>query len=72
MEVRSMHLFHSTARPHNSGWLVTTNLSDFGDIHAFAETKEEIENMACQNVCSFTDLSPDEVEINWTRYLHSL
>ena len=65
MEVKAMNRFHSIAKPYNGGWLVTTNLPDFGEIHAFAETESEIELMARQNICSFTDLHESEILVDW-------
>jgi len=65
VEVTSKEVFNSRAVPFKSGWLVTTDLPDFGEIHAFAETEEEIQLMARQNICSFTELSPDEFDIRF-------
>ena len=65
VEVKAMNRFHSTAKPYNDGWLVTTNLPDFGEIHAFAETESEIEIMARQNICSFTDLQESDIQVEW-------
>ena len=66
MEVKSKELFNSRAVSYKDGWLVTTDLTGFGEIHAFAETKEEIEFMARQNICSFTDLAPEDFSVNIT------
>ena len=66
MEVKSKALFNSRAVQYKDGWLVTTDLPGFGDIHAFAETNEEIEFMARQNICSFTDLKSSEFDVNLT------
>ena len=57
--------YDSRAVTFKDGWLVTTDLTGFGDIHAFAETEAEIEYMARQNICSFTDLSHDEFEVRF-------
>lgn len=65
VEVKSKEIFNSRAVPYKNGWLVTTDLPGFGEIHAFAETETEIEFMARQNICSFTDLSPDEFEVRF-------
>ena len=65
VEVKSKEIFNSRAVPYKNGWLVTTDLTGFGEIHAFAETENEIEFMARQNICSFTDLSPDEFEVRF-------
>jgi hypothetical protein len=64
VEVTSKQIFNSRAVPYNNGWLVTTDLTGFGEIHAFAETHAEIELMARQNICSFTDLAPGDFEVN--------
>jgi len=66
VEVKSKELFNSRAVPYKGGWLVTTDLPGFGDIHAFAETIEEIEFMARQNICSFTDLAPEDFSVDIT------
>ena len=63
VEVKSKEVFNSRAVPYKNGWLVTTDLTGFGEIHAFAETEAEIEYMARQNICSFTDLSHDGFDI---------
>ena len=65
MEVKSKEVFHSRAVPFKTGWLVTTNLPDFGEIHAFAETPEEIELMARQNITSFTDLPSESFDVQY-------
>ena len=57
--------YDSRAVTFKDGWLVTTDLTGFGEIHAFAETEAEIEYMARQNICSFTDLSHDEFEVRF-------
>jgi hypothetical protein len=66
VEVKSKELFNSRAVPYKDGWLVTTDLPGFGDIHAFAETNEEIEFMARQNICSFTDLALEDFSVDIT------
>lgn len=65
VDVKSNKTFYSKAVPYNSGWLVTTNLPDFGEIHAFAETESEIELMARQNITSFTDLPSDSFDVQF-------
>ena len=57
--------YDSRAVTFKDGWLVTTDLTGFGEIHAFAETEAEIEYMARQNICSFTDLSHDDFEVRF-------
>ena len=65
VEVMTKALFVSTVVRQDKGWLIATELPEVGAIHAFAETDDEIDLMARQNVCSFTELNPFDFDIHF-------
>ena len=49
----------------DAGWLIATDVPGIGLIHAYAESDLEIDLMARQNICSFTELNPFDFDIHF-------
>ena len=58
-------IYISTVTKREDGWLISTDVEDIGLIHALAVTDEEIDLMARQNICSFTDHQPFDFDIHY-------
>ena len=65
MAVMTTTIFQVKVARKDSGWLIATDVPGVGLIHAFAETDLEIDLMARQNICSFTELNPFDFDIHF-------
>lgn len=65
MEVMTKLVFTSQVIPQDGGWFITTDLPEIGDIHAFAETYEEIDVLVRTNICGYMDWNPFDFDLKY-------